>query len=324
MKVAELLFKNGFKEAYAIKGGIGGKDGWRAIQENLLPPSVHIYPKKKAKMSQQFEMNGGVNQQSENNYEDGSHSMDNGYVKSSMESSPKKKLDSRSSSPYPNVVMVSNQTPMDISSWDGTLSSSDFCLAACAFVEKWKSVNPGLPPWSWVPCPKSPWFASHEEDAVEVSHSGKEELGCSEEEEPIDNALSVQSYSHEVHCYDFHIVYSTSYRVPVLYFRAYCSDGQPLVLDDIEKDFPVNSAKLLLESKWTFITQEEHPYLNRPWYKLHPCGTNEWMKLLFLGDPSLSRIGVAIEHYLVSWLSVVGQVVGLKIPLEMLNNSSHL
>lgn len=33
----------------------------------------------------------------------------------------------------------------------------------------------------------------------------------------------VQSNRHEAHYYDFHIVYSASYRVPVLYFRAYCS-----------------------------------------------------------------------------------------------------
>ncbi|KAL8149006.1 hypothetical protein AgCh_006137 [Apium graveolens] len=33
-------------------------------------------------------------------------------------------------------------------------------------------------------------------------------------------------------------------------------DGQPLMLDDIEKDLPANSSKLLTESKWTFITQE--------------------------------------------------------------------
>lgn len=64
MEVAELLFKNGFKEAYAIRGGVRGKKGWQEIQETLLPPSVHIYPKKKVKkMSEQLEMNGGVNQQ---------------------------------------------------------------------------------------------------------------------------------------------------------------------------------------------------------------------------------------------------------------------
>ncbi|KAM0887566.1 hypothetical protein ACQ4PT_028949 [Festuca glaucescens] len=47
VKVAELLFNNGFKEAYAIKGGVRGPEGWQAIQENYLPPSVHVFPKKK-------------------------------------------------------------------------------------------------------------------------------------------------------------------------------------------------------------------------------------------------------------------------------------
>lgn len=28
LKVAELLFKNGFREAYAIRGGVKGKNGW--------------------------------------------------------------------------------------------------------------------------------------------------------------------------------------------------------------------------------------------------------------------------------------------------------
>ncbi|XP_052180217.1 rhodanese-like domain-containing protein 4A, chloroplastic [Diospyros lotus] len=66
MKVAELLFKHSFKEAYAIRGGVRGKNGWQAIQENLLPPSVHIYPKRKVKMSEQPEINGGVNDQINN------------------------------------------------------------------------------------------------------------------------------------------------------------------------------------------------------------------------------------------------------------------
>ncbi|KAL5996679.1 hypothetical protein ACLOJK_007598 [Asimina triloba] len=52
LKVAELLVSNGFKEAYAIKGGLRGKDGCQEIQENFLPPSLHVYPRKKGKGSQ--------------------------------------------------------------------------------------------------------------------------------------------------------------------------------------------------------------------------------------------------------------------------------
>ncbi|KAE9463680.1 hypothetical protein C3L33_04401, partial [Rhododendron williamsianum] len=53
-----------FQRSLRIRGGVRGKKGWQEIQETLLPPSVHIYPKKKVKkMSEQLEMNGGVNQQ---------------------------------------------------------------------------------------------------------------------------------------------------------------------------------------------------------------------------------------------------------------------
>ncbi|KAJ0248908.1 Rhodanese-like domain-containing protein 4A [Hirschfeldia incana] len=52
MKVAELLVENGgFKEAYYIKGGARGKNGWLAVQEELLPPPVHMYTSKNAKSS---------------------------------------------------------------------------------------------------------------------------------------------------------------------------------------------------------------------------------------------------------------------------------
>jgi hypothetical protein len=33
-------------------------------------------------------------------------------------------------------------------------------------------------------------------------------------------------------------------------------DGEPLGFNEIEKDLPAHSAKALLDSKWTYITQE--------------------------------------------------------------------
>ncbi|EYU46072.1 hypothetical protein MIMGU_mgv1a014568mg [Erythranthe guttata] len=178
-------------------------------------------------------------------------------------------------------------------SWDGTLSSTEFYVAASAFAQQWRKFNSSLPHWSWLPSPNRPPWIFHDN---QVQRDGRGE-----------------------HRYDFHVVYSASYRVPVLYFRAYCNDGQPLSLDDIEKDIPVNSAELITRSKWTFMTQQEHPILDRPWYTLHPCGTSEWMKLLINSDASIAQNPVTVEKYMVSWFSVVGQVFGLKIPFEMLD-----
>lgn len=212
---------------------------------------------------------------------------------------------------------------------DGTLSATEFRDAACAFSELWKRFNSSLPPWSWVPSPKRssvhyqkmegylslenvilPWLFVKDDVMEEECHSA-------EEDDFIDTAKLIRNHDSAVHHYDFHIVYSLSYRVPVLYFRAYCSDGQPLALEDIEKDIPVNSAQLLTKSKWTFLTQEEHPIMNRPWCTLHPCGTMEWMKLLLGNKTCIDQGGLPVDKYLVSWFSVVGQVFGLKIPFEM-------
>lgn len=97
-------------------------------------------------------------------------------------------------------------------------------------------------------------------------------------------------------------------------------DGQPLALHEIEKDIPAYKAEVLKDSKWTFITQEYHPYLNRPWYMLHPCGTSEWMQLLGVNDNCVAQSGVEVTKFLVSWFSVVGQIFGLKIPLQMMGS----
>lgn len=44
-------------------------------------------------------------------------------------------------------------------------------------------------------------------------------------------------------------------------------DGQPLPFSEIEKDLPGHSAELLLESKWTFITQEVNNLLQNLYLK---------------------------------------------------------
>ncbi|CAM8921675.1 unnamed protein product [Rhodiola kirilowii] len=208
----------------------------------------------------------------------------------------------------------------------GTLSSDDFRVTAKVLIDKWTTViDPDQPPWSWVPASS----ASHLEEEGEIrgylalenlcpfKPCKEERAQCDKEDGFVDAANLVQHHDLTLHYYDLHIMYSDSYRVPVLYFRAYTNDGSPLCLDDVEKDLPTIYAKELSDSKWTFITQEEHPYLNRPWYKLHPCGTSEWIRLLHLGDSSLAdRNRFGTELYLVSWLSVVGPMFGLKISIQ--------
>ncbi|CAN0824373.1 Ubiquitin-like-conjugating enzyme ATG10 [Linum grandiflorum] len=227
---------------------------------------------------------------------------------------------------------------MDEASWDGTLSWSEFAASARAFAEKWRLLNnPAFPLWGWDGMISRCFTLQVDEEGYlslenmcivkstkvdEVVPLEDAETSLPEEEESTDSVgCKVQSsdLNDEHHCFDLHIIYSASFRVPVLYFRAYCSDGGNLGLDEIERALPANSVKLLLESKWTFITQVEHPYLNRPWYKLHPCGSSEWMKLLLQAEKGVKP---GVELYLLSWFSVVAPMVGIAIPIHMLNNAA--
>ncbi|XP_031373088.1 ubiquitin-like-conjugating enzyme ATG10 [Punica granatum] len=233
---------------------------------------------------------------------------------------------------------------VDSDCFDGTISPGEFRTAASALAERWKkSASSGLPPWSWASPPRQhSWLLDQVDGYVAMEKlrfcrsskvddntccNAMEEPGCADDDdEPVvDDATLVESGDQEMHhYYDLHIVYSSSYRVPVLYFRVYGSDGQPLSLAEFERDLPVGSADEFLKSKWTFITQEEHPFLNRPWYKLHPCGTSEWLRLLFCSDASVLTREAAVELYLVSWFSFVGQVFGLGVTSDMMKNRKQL
>ncbi|KAH6828343.1 Rhodanese/Cell cycle control phosphatase superfamily protein [Perilla frutescens var. hirtella] len=107
MKVAELLVKNGFKEAYAIRGGIRGNKGWQEIQETLLPPSVHVYPKKRTKVPKQLDTNGGISRDENKDLSlnTGSPAADTGKIIKNDSVSPitKSKGVQKPQSPYPNV-----------------------------------------------------------------------------------------------------------------------------------------------------------------------------------------------------------------------------
>ncbi|XP_041993501.1 rhodanese-like domain-containing protein 4A, chloroplastic isoform X2 [Salvia splendens] len=102
IKVAELLVKTGgFKEAYAIRGGTMGKQGWQEIQETLLPPSVHIIPRKRTKVPKKQDTNGDIPRVKENTDSPASKEIKNEDVTSVVKSegSPSKPL-----SPYPNEI----------------------------------------------------------------------------------------------------------------------------------------------------------------------------------------------------------------------------
>ncbi|XP_015618862.1 ubiquitin-like-conjugating enzyme ATG10 isoform X2 [Oryza sativa Japonica Group] len=149
---------------------------------------------------------------------------------------------------------------------EGTLSLGDFVASAKALIEKWKviDVEDSLPDWQWKPCGKT-GVPSEEEgylalEGVYRNPGGRhEQIGDSsnfDDADIVSDDAWAQSSSESVHIYDYHVVYSFSYKVPVLYFQGHQAGGQLLTLDEIKEDLPSHSLKLLGESKWTFITRE--------------------------------------------------------------------
>ena len=133
-----------------------------------------------------------------------------------------------------------------------------------------------------------------------------------EEEEFSDPAMMETHNTSHFTTYDYHIVYSLSHSVPVLYFNAWYSSGQLLSLDDVWEGVDVTHREQILNNKWGTLTQTEHPLLGRPYFQLHPCNT---AKLIAQVIPHPPCDAAALRTYLISWLSMFGPPVGLELPL---------
>ncbi|NXI86875.1 ATG10 enzyme, partial [Rhipidura dahli] len=132
-------------------------------------------------------------------------------------------------------------------------------------------------------------------------------------EEPLDDSQAAGAGStQEVVRYEYHVLYSSSYQVPVLYFRACFLDGRPLTLDEIWGSVHASYQARLQEGPWDTITQQEHPILGQPFFVLHPCRTSEFISAVLGGSEEQHRH----TNYIILWLSTVGPVVGLNLPLS--------
>ncbi|XP_015040363.1 ubiquitin-like-conjugating enzyme ATG10 [Drosophila pseudoobscura] len=111
-------------------------------------------------------------------------------------------------------------------------------------------------------------------------------------------------YSHKIKCQEskdsdftlinveYHIVYSVSYQVPMLFFQAHRSDGSLLDLEATWRVFMPDTAS---KDLYQMLTQTEHPVLFRPFMALHPCRTAEVLDQF--GQPSANRVLTFISLY---------------------------
>ncbi|XP_078253173.1 ubiquitin-like-conjugating enzyme ATG10 [Rhinoraja longicauda] len=128
----------------------------------------------------------------------------------------------------------------------------------------------------------------------------------------VNDTEEAQVTASELMRYEYHVVYSSSYQAPVLYFRACYSDGRPLALKEIWESVHDCYQETLSQGPWNTITQQEHHILGQPFFVLHPCRTSELMTPIMIGATTEQRN----VNYITSWLSMMGPVVGLDMPLS--------
>ncbi|XP_060764787.1 ubiquitin-like-conjugating enzyme ATG10 isoform X2 [Neoarius graeffei] len=123
--------------------------------------------------------------------------------------------------------------------------------------------------------------------------------------------------------YEYHVLYSFSHQVPILYFRATTLDGQPLSLHEVWSNIHPNYKERLLQRPWDTLTQQEHPFLGQPFFMLHPCHTEDFMGPLVKmahAKKRLSPVGsppteVAVGDWCnVDWVAVEGRGLDDLIP----------
>ncbi|XP_072514744.1 ubiquitin-like-conjugating enzyme ATG10 isoform X2 [Salminus brasiliensis] len=116
----------------------------------------------------------------------------------------------------------------------------------------------------------------------------------------------------DVILYEYHVLYSSSYQVPILFFTVSTLDGRLLSLEELWNTIHPAYKKQLLQWPWDTLTQQEHPILGQPFFMLHPCHTEEFMRpVLQMANAEKRRI-----NYIVTWLSIVGPMVKLEVPIS--------
>lgn len=119
---------------------------------------------------------------------------------------------------------------------------------------------------------------------------------------------------------DIHIVYSNTYKTPVLYFNMYrgklvysgirlyliITDGKMLNIDEIHNEIS-SQTKSGFDLK--YISQTDHPHLQIPFFHLHPCNTPHLLKDLVNDSEGEKMV-------LVGWISWVAPIFRIPFGIE--------
>lgn len=131
-----------------------------------------------------------------------------------------------------------------------------------------------------------------------------------------EEALDRSNSEIEPFLVNYDIVLSPTYQVPVLYVTF---EDTRLGLRHLPS--PVEVYDLLVPESYRpqidgigvmgALSLTDHPVLGCPAYFMHPCRTAEAMKQVSGG------LNLEPEDYLLRWFGLIGQGVGLEIPIEL-------
>lgn len=112
----------------------------------------------------------------------------------------------------------------------------------------------------------------------------------------------------------FSVVYSDTWRVPVLYFTVQDPSGNPLPRDKVVAALPASSQ---VQDTWDLVSYDEHPVSGVPSYFLHPCQTEARLKVLFNNEPENKQL------LLLSWMSLILPAIGYNFPSKIFQKVKH-
>ena len=112
-------------------------------------------------------------------------------------------------------------------------------------------------------------------------------------------------------CWRLSIVYRDTWQCPVLYFRVEHLYGSLVlshesVIEMLRRHHHQNH----VEDPWEFVSLDEHPIHNTPFFFLHPCQTEARLRLLTTNRQKETNPPGAL---LLSWMSMILPSIGMSI-----------
>lgn len=172
------------------------------------------------------------------------------------------------------------------------------------------------------------------EDKLEKPSESEDEGGWEEGDVLTGDELTaaICQDNADVQEWKIHIVYSETWRVPVLYFNARHVDGCPACWEEVCPFLPESlresiSVEDTQAASWPFVTQEIHPGTGEPWFMLHPCQTAARMESLVVNNKYLqeesntSQDRMQKRQYLLPWFCMVSHCMGLSVPPRFFQES---